>query len=278
MRAIALLFMSAFICLSANVKAETLQDCLLENLKGVTSDLAAEAITKACNQKFGSTPPSVVSVDSIPQTGKVTLELNKSFFSSERPVYEIPVPEGNWQKVGEWKRNNFQPALIVEIWVDVVDKKLRNMLYVTYNKGGNQYGWKSGKVCDRKNLHYIVRNRNNDSGRQDCYGVNHFRISGDSGKNKAVNQSKEWARENGVQFPTTLITHFHRFADKKLLDFWVGINPEFDGFSPPVDSNWSSNDWHQDIIIGDSERLAYIERVKKIADEVHPVMQEQFGF
>jgi len=281
MKGIAVMLVSLLMVASTSLKAETLQDCLLENLKGVTSDLAAEAITKACNDKFASTANSTSAenpAESVIPTGKITLTLNKSLFADKASTYEIPVPEGNWKKVGEWKQHRVQPPLFEEIWVDVKDNKMRNMVWAIYNKSANQNGWKVSKLCDRVNLHHIVRIENRGGGKQNCYGVNHWRISGGKGKNKAENQAKDWARQNNIQFPTTVITEFHRFANKRYFEVRIGYNPEFDGFPPPVDSNWSSNDWHQDRIIGNAERQAYIEKIKQSSEQIHPVLEGQFEF
>ena len=75
-----------------------------------------------------------------------------------------------------------------------------------------------------------------------------------------------------------MLTHFHRLTTGKLFDFWIGYNPELEGFPPPVDSHWSSNDWHQDRIIGDAERQKYIAKIKSLAEITHKKMEAQVDF
>ena len=69
---------------------------------------------------------------------------------------------------------------------------------------------------------------------------------------------------------SSIFAHYHR------LEVRVLFNPEFDGFPPTKDSNWNSNDWHQDKIIGDKERTAYIQTVKAFGDDLHQQLKSQF--
>lgn len=54
------LCITASIC-SAAIEAETYADCILENMKGVTSDVAAQAIKEACGEKHKEDSPRNVS-------------------------------------------------------------------------------------------------------------------------------------------------------------------------------------------------------------------------
>ena len=256
--------------------AETLQDCLLGNLKGVSGDTAAKAIIESCEKKYAESDASSTSPVVSDLTDEIVIKMNKPLFSSEAPVYKIPVPKGNWVKVGESSSSREHPPLYIEVWVNAVGSELHNLLFVTYNKSGNEWGWKVSKQCNRTNLHNIVKKENREGGKQNCYGVNHYRISGGSDKIEAVREAKEYARENSIAFPSTLVTHFHRFADRRLLDFWIGYNPELEGFPPPTDASWDSNDWHQDRIIGQQDRLDYIEKIRSLAEETHRVVEPQF--
>lgn len=270
------------VCMSSGIAtAETLQDCLLENLKGVTSDIAAKAITDACQAKFRSDPsqPNDSSEVRSILADEIVLTLNKPLFSSETPEYRIPVPKGNWQKVGEATRHRVQPPMFSEVWVNVIDNVVHHLMYVDYNKSGNENRWKSSRLCDRTNLHFIEKiEPNRDGEKQNCLVVNHFRLSGGNDKNPATKQAKDWARENQIAFPSTAIVHQHHLAYRRYLNFWVGYNPEVEGFPAPTDASWDSNDWHQDRIIGDDKRQAYIQKVLKAGKETHEAIVPQFDF
>jgi hypothetical protein len=262
--------------------ANSLEDCLLEKLDGVKSDVAAQAIINACEKKFSGTEDSSPSDDNASLqntlTGEIVVELAGSIFSSEKPVYRIPVPEGDWKKVGDSKTYRENPPIHYEVWIDAKGPELRHMLFLTYTKSDHQYGWQPSSQCERTNLHFIEKIENRDGGNQNCYGVNHYRISGGSDKIEAVKEAKDYARENGIAFPSTVLTHFHRLTTGKLFDFWIGYNPELEGFPAPVDSSWSSNDWHQDRIIGDSKRQEYIAKIKSLAEITHKQMESQVDF
>lgn len=280
-RSIAAIASSFCLFLSTPSSAETLEDCLLENLKGVTSDIAAKTITDACEKKFGGANASNSNgQDKVENnlTSEIVLTLNKPLFSSDVPEYRIPVPAGNWQKVGEATRHRVQPPMYSEVWVNVVDGVVHHLMYVDYNKSGNSNGWKPSKLCDRVNLHFIEKVENRDGGNQNCLAVNHFRLSGGSDKNPAVKQAKDWARDNRLGFPSTAVVHHHRLAYLKYLDFWIGYNPEVEGFPPPSDATWNSNDWHQDRVIGDAKREAYIQKVLAAGKETHEAIVSQFDF
>ena len=281
MKYFSVLFASMFL-MSSITFANSLEDCLLEKLDGVESDVAAQAIINACEKKFSGAENSSSSNDNPgledTLTDEVIVELAGSIFSSEKPVYRIPVPEGDWKKVGDSKSYRENPPIHFEVWIDAEGSDLRHMLFLTYTKSDHQYGWKHNRQCERTNLHFIEKIENRDGGNQNCYGVNHYRISGGSDKIEAVREAKDYARQNGIAFPSTVLTHFHRLTTGKLFHFWIGYNPELEGFPPPVDSSWSSNDWHQDRIIGDADRQQYIAKIKSLAEITHQRMESQVDF
>lgn len=262
--------------------ANSLDDCLLETLVGAKSDVAAQAIINACKRKFSGTEDSSSSGNDASLqstlTGEIVVQLAGSIFSSEKPVYRIPVPEGDWKKVGDSKTYRENPPIHHEVWIDANGSELRHMLFLTYTKNDHQYGWMPSKLCDRTNLHFIKKIENKVAGNQNCYGVNHIRITGGSDEIEAVSKAKDYARQNGIAFPSTLLTHFHHLTKKKLFNFWIGYNPELEGFPPPVDSSWNSNAWHQDRIIGDSERQKYIAKIMSLAEITHQKMESQVDF
>lgn len=273
--------LAIIILTSGGARAETLNDCLLDNLKGVSSDIAANAIKDACAKKYGAGTDSKNgnSLNNANQVNEIVLTLNKRLFSSKIPEYRIPVPSGNWQKIGERKDHKVQPPMHTEIWVNVVDNEVHNFFYVNYNKASNQNGWKPNKTCNRKNLHFVKNyEKNKGGGNQNCLIINHLRMTGGADANKAIRESKEWAKSNNIRIPTTAIIHQHHFANKKYLDFWIGYNPEIEGFPQSVDATWNSNDWHQDRIIGNQERQEYIQKILAFGKQTHAAVVSQFEF
>ena len=266
---------------SGGARAETLNDCLLDNLKGVSSDIAANAIKDACAKKYAAVTDSKNgnSSKNANQVNEIVLTLKKKLFSSKIPEYRIPVPSGNWQKIGEAKRHREQPPFINQMWVNIVDGVVHHLFYANYTQASNQYGWMPNSLCKRVNLHFIENfEANREGGNQNCLAINHFRLVGGQDTSPAAKQAKDWAKRNGIKIPTTVIAHHHHLANLKFLNFWIGYNPEVEGFPESMDASWDSNDWHQDRIIGDQERQAYVKEILTFGKQTHAAVVSQFEF
>ncbi|MDA9132591.1 hypothetical protein N9K58_04935 [Alphaproteobacteria bacterium] len=259
---------------SVATSAETYDDCVLKGLDGVTSDFIAKQVVKSCESKYlksASNEPAVP-----PKPKSTTIEVGYD------TKWKIPVPAGEYVKTGSRTMYGQTVPLVFEIYEHIEDGKLKYLLWVSYSKNRNSNRWKASKTCNRKNLHYIkkVKNRN---GSTECLLVNHWRIIGggstknpNAAYNKVRDDAKKWHRENGIPIPNTMISASSIFAEENRLEVRVLFNPEFDGFPPTKDSNWSSNDWHQDKIIGDKKRTDYIQTVKAFAEDMHQQLKPQF--
>ena len=259
---------------SVAASAETYDDCVLKGLDGVTSDFIAKQVVKSCESKYlksASNEPAVP-----PKPKSTTIEVGSD------TKWKIPVPAGEYVKTGSRTHYGNTVPQVYEIYEHIEDGKLRYLLWVSYTKNENSNKWKASKTCDRKNLHFIKKISNKSGGKQECQLVNHWRIIGGTSKNpnaawnKVQEQAKQWHQDNGIPIPNTMIAASSIFAHYHRLEVRVLFNPEFDGFPPTKDSNWNSNDWHQDKIIGDKERTAYIQTVKAFGDDLHQQLKSQF--
>jgi hypothetical protein len=260
---------------SLAASAETYDDCVLKGLDGVTSDFIAKQVVKSCENKYLKSSSNEPVVPEKPKT--TTIEVGSS------TKWKIPVPAGEYVKTGSRTHYGNSAPQVHEIYEHIKDGKLRYLLYVSYTKSPNQKKWSASKTCNRKNLHFIKKITNQGSGKQECYLVNHWRITGGSSQknpnaawNKVRDDAKKRHNDNEIPMPNTMIYASSIFAHSHRLEVRVLFNPEFDGFPPTIDSNWNSNDWHQDKIIGDKERTAYIQTVKAFGDDLHQQLKSQF--
>ena len=87
-------FISA-ITLSPPVFSGEYEDCLLENMKGVTSDYAAQKIDESCKAKHSDANNNATSSQKESPQNFIELEMNGGLFSSTKPTYRLPMPSGN---------------------------------------------------------------------------------------------------------------------------------------------------------------------------------------
>jgi len=252
------------------------EDCLLENLKGVTSDYAAQKIDESCKAKHSEVNDTATSNQKESPQNFIELEMNGGLFSSTKPTYRLPVPSGNWEKIAENKSTSRGGTpMSTQVFANIESSKVKNIAIVNYSKSYSSSGNWSSKFCKRTNLHFIENYESRGSFRLNCLGVNHFRIVGGK-SNKLKEAAKNWAKKKNIPIPSTMVLHQHIISNNNYLQIQVFYNPELEGFPPTVDSNWNSNDWHQDKIIGDTKREAYIQKILGEGKRYHALYKAEF--
>lgn len=265
-------FLISNFLVSAAASAENYDDCVLKGLDGVTSDFIAKQVVTSCENKYIKSASNEPAVPSRPKL--TTIEVGHS------TKWKIPVPAGDYVKTGSATDYSASVPLVYEIFENVENGTLKSLIWVMFTKNPNGPGWAPDPYCNRKNFHYVKKISNYDGGKQECIIVNHWRIVGGGGGapayEKSLAKTKQWHGDNNIPIPSTLIVASSIFARENILSVRVGFNPEFDGFPPPSESEWSSNDWHQDRIIGDKKRTDYIQSVKAFAIDMHKQLALQF--
>lgn len=252
--------------------ADTYDDCVLTGLKGVSSDFVAKQVMASCKNKYSKTTSSE----------KIQLPKMSSIEVGGQTKWKVPVPTGNWTKTATRTHYGGTVPLVYEMWSDIENNQVKHLIYLYYSKSPNNNRWKRSKTCDRTNFHFIKKIVNRSGDKTECYLVNHWRFVSEPSKNpnrahnKVRTLSKKWHNDNGISLPRTVIAANSIFHNYNLLNVRFSFNPEFDGFPTTVDSNWSSNDWHQEKIAGDEKRVAYIKKVKMFAEEMHKGLKSQF--
>lgn len=266
----------ATIALTSPTYSGEYENCVLENMKGVTSDYAAQKIDESCKAKHSQINEATTSSQKESPQDFIELEMNGRLFSSTKPTYRLPMPSGNWEKVAE---NSYTSSggtpMSTQIFANIEGGKGKNLAIINYSKSYSSNGNWSSKFCKRTNLHFIENYESRGSFRLNCLGVNHFRIVG--GKSNKVNEAaKNWAKKNNIAIPRTMVLHQHVISNNNFLQVQVFYNPELEGFPPTADSNWNSNDWHQDRIIGDTKREAYIQKILSEGKRYHTLYKAEF--
>lgn len=268
-----LIFILSQLLFVSYAKSETLDDCILNGLEGVTSDYIAEQIIKSCNNKFKNTKST--QQEDISEHSYLTVGRNKK--------WTLKVPAGKYELTAKSSMMAANVGFYWEIYESFENGKLKNAVWVRYTGSKGQWGWKPSQLCARNNFHYMNRKSNNDGGKQECNFVNHWRVVGSSDVkkpnapwNKVMEKAREYHRKNNIPLPKTLIAASSHFANKNLIEVRVLFNPMYSGFPDTVNSEWASNDWHQDVIIGDEKRQKYINQIISYAKEMHSDLKSQF--
>lgn len=189
----------------------------------------------------------------------------------------IPLPEGTWVVAGNqiWRNNLNTPLL--NIWLVQIDKGVvRGVIWGWVSAEYSGRGYAVSKTCMRSNMHFIKKFANYDSREQDCYWVNHLRMT-ISDPNKADLQARRYLESQGIRFPGAMLSAGYRFADRgRYMEFNYVFNPELSGFPPAKRIDWNVSDWHPDNIIVDKKRKAYIQSVIDWATEAYPTVKAGF--
>ena len=182
----------------------------------------------------------------------------------EKASEAIPLPAGKWKLVG-WttEYNNVQVphvyGLLIQEKNGLLDKVVRFQNTVGYAPNGYQ----EGKFCQRKNIHHLVVKANYNGREQDCWGVNHFRMTLNGRISEDLVQARDYIVKNELTVPINfLYVHYRKASSTKLWRLDYFFNPEAEGFPPPKYADWATSDWHRDRAYMDAKKVLYIEKLK----------------
>ena len=127
----------------------------------------------------------------------------------------------------------------------------------------NHYGYLPSEFCDRDDIIHIVSRANYDGGKQDCWGINHWRNTLGGGSWDYWKEAFKYHKDNGIKVPVnSLVVVYRKATRNKFVQVVYGFNPEMEGFSPPVYADWSVSDWHKDRYYTDKKKVEYIQTLK----------------
>ena len=183
-----------------------------------------------------------------------------------KDAVQIPLPEGQWKLVGldTWY-NNLQTGFTRGILVDVKGKILRRAVQFDIPIDFSSNGYVVSKWCERDNIHHMKKRANYEGGEQDCWGVNHYRLSFSANKlPEYMKQARDYIVANKIRVPgNTIYVRYQKADVNALLQASYHFNPEVDGFPPPKETIWATSDWHRNQMYLDEKKVAYIDKIKR---------------
>ncbi len=213
-------------------------------------------------------PTSVV----LPPLGKT---FTGSIYIAEK---RLPLPAGEFVLAGTRILPNHKGGYNVSaMLLDVNEsKRLTSAVELFTNlrlrradgSSGSNPGWVTHASCNRDDMHFLEVTKNERLGIQDCWWVNHWRMSrrGNLARAEHWVETRKYLSDNNLYAPIEMIGISYRLADADdFITLNVFKNPEEDGFPPSLDDNWaittwSTSLWHPDVIKSDPRRKKYIEK------------------
>ena len=181
----------------------------------------------------------------------------------------IPLPAGEWTVSGVRRTTSEgfysgQASAPILRMVLVNPKANPSAIYIRTTIGaGSGFGWSLHSWCRRRDMLHRTTRINIEGGDQECWWINHIRMSRSSRTPPEFDQAFDYARRNKIQIPINAIQVGYRLADNDgFLTLQYFFNPEAEGFAPPRRAAWSTSDWHRDRIGNDPKKVAYIDQVK----------------
>ena len=208
---------------------------------------------------------------------------------------DIPLPEGEWRVIGSGniegkivgaggsQTNNptddkFQVVLLKTTDLGKVD----SLIIIDTDKMGNRLsGYLSYPFFNRTDLYQVIVKNNDKDGAHDCWLICHS-ITPQIYKNTvATKEAFNYFESNKIEIPKISILSYHHFTGKynknKLLDYYYYINPEINGFDPPIDTNWATCEWNKLQINKDPKKVEYIDKLKIEGAAMHEKLRVAFG-
>jgi len=192
----------------------------------------------------------------------------------------LPLPEGEWKVVGRGYSNDDNYVELC-LW-KAIGNKPHSVIFIKRDSLSNSFsGYVSSNDLKRENIHHVVSNSNQRGEAQDGWLINHIRISFNKKSTQANKESYQYIIDNKLVMPGNFIQTYHHFTGanikKKFLTYSIHVNPEVEGFAPPIDSEWASSDWNPLKINSDPKKVAYIEKLKEEGAVFHQKLKEAFG-
>ncbi len=190
----------------------------------------------------------------------------------------IPLPAGNWEILQSVEnRNNINNVSRRIFLGKIEDKKLVAGIDISFPEDSGSNGYVRDRRCDRTNLHFN-KTRDNWVGReQDCYIVNHWRVTLQGHKSNLVNEVGDKLIERGVSWPNHLMTVRFRFADSsEYLNVMYQVAPAAFGFEKFKRTTWASSPWHPHATANYPERQSFVKTFIDWSKSIYPLMKRSW--
>jgi|TARA_R110000751_G_scaffold22366_2_gene63069 hypothetical protein len=191
---------------------------------------------------------------------------------------KVPLPEGEWIVAGSgYRRVGYENPIEEVILVQVDDGTVIHYIEIRTDIAASPIGWKKSTFCERNDIHYIKKISNVPAGSQDCWGINHFRMTFTGKIPLYMEEARTYIVDHKIRSPLNALAVEYRLADKPhFLDVKYFFNPEADGFEPPKIAEWATSDWHRDRVYMDPKKVAYIKKLKSWGEDWHTKVKAGF--
>ena len=196
-------------------------------------------------------------------------QVGQSFQDSFISGYKtsVPLPAGKWNLVGySQKSNNVGKTMNSALLIQTEGNNLARFIDVLAPDDITQWGYLPAEFCKRTDVLHIVRRINQDGedgGKQDCWGINHWRMTLGDNSDGYWLQAMNHMRNKGIRVPINALVVIYRKANmNRFVQVVYGFNPELEGFNPPNQADWSVSDWHKDRYYTDNDKVKYIQELK----------------
>ncbi len=176
----------------------------------------------------------------------------------------IPLPEGEWELIGyHQSSNDIGTKLNYAVLFQIKDGQVHRFIEARAPNANHDWGYVPSEFCDRDDVLHIVSRANYSGGKQDCWGINHWRMTISNDARDEWQQAREYYTANNIKVPVNaLVVVYHKATKRKFIRVVYGFNPEMEGFSPPAYADWSASDWHKDRYYTDKKKVEYIQTIK----------------
>ena len=185
----------------------------------------------------------------------------------------VPLPKGEWTVIGSQVTPNNKRAYNARVMLAHIDDGVlvaaveinTNIVMGIPPVAG---GWSTHRNCARTDLHFVEVISNTARGDQECWWVNHWRMSRTG--NQATEhweESRKYIAERGIEAPIDMVAASFRFADDtRFLTVNYFFNPATSGFETRKNTewrpaDWRNSEWHPDRVRGVPGKEAYIDKI-----------------
>ena len=193
---------------------------------------------------------------------------------------DIPLPKGEWELVATRAKRSGSSGKIGDAYLvqESGESGVRD-IYIRANvEVSGCGGWDRVKaVCDRKNVHFNVSDRNYDSSNIDCWSLNHLVTNPYfETKNPFWKEVNKYRQESLGHVATYIVNHYMMSSRCNFINVRYGSLPEKFGFPPSRNLVWKNSDWAPGIAATDPERVRFIAAAKAFGEKLHNTVRKAF--
>ncbi|MDA1090545.1 MAG: hypothetical protein O3A85_09565 [Proteobacteria bacterium] len=238
-------------------------------------------LTAACYHSAQEQPLSLV----LPNIGATATE---SFVVAGK---SIPLPAGDWTVIGsQIIKDDERGYHVAHMLARIEGNTLHSAIEVYTNLAITKTadiddagkGWLTYRSCSRDDMHYLKVYSNTRLGKQDCWLVNHWRMSGNLTQEHWI-EARKYFSDNKIIAPLDMVAATFRFANERdYLTATYFFNPEKSGFSGNNDvyweiGTWKTSVWHPDNVKGDDKKINYISALISWGTQWHEKLKASVG-